>query len=103
MIRNQCKRTTYINYQLGSNLIKSLKLLKKSKIALLTGESGSGKTENTNKLMEFISVAFHSNVSNKRLDFINPLLEMFGNAKTKLNPNSSRFCKFIKVISILFY
>lgn len=72
-------------------------MLKQSKIALLTGESGSGKTENTNKLLKFISVSLHSNMSNKQLDFINPLLEMFGNAKTALNPNSSRFCKFIKV------
>lgn len=75
-----------------------MKNLRSSKIAIVTGESGSGKTENTKKLLQYVSRALHSNTANQRYDSINPILEMFGNAKTLLNHNSSRFCKFIKVL-----
>lgn len=69
----------------------------RTKIVLLTGESGSGKTVNAKHLLQFISKAMKSEELSQRLLFANPILEFFGNAKTLMNSNSSRFCKFIQV------
>lgn len=62
----------------------------------LSGESGAGKTENSKKIMEYISAV--SGSGSERVDYVkkiflesNPLLEAFGNAKTLRNDNSSRF------------
>ncbi|DAZ93414.1 TPA: hypothetical protein N0F65_011734 [Lagenidium giganteum] len=82
---------------------------------LVSGESGSGKTESTKFLMEYLAQAgghakstgstsvdgrssqqVHSDVAAKVLQ-TNILLESFGNARTLRNDNSSRFGKFIKL------
>ncbi len=73
----------------------------------IPGESGSGKTENSKVIMQYIaSINFHmSEVERVKTLLIksNPLLEMYGNAKTNRNDNSSRFvsantCKKCNVI-----
>lgn len=72
---------------------------------LITGESGAGKTENTKKVIQFLtSVAGRVgglNAGGGALETqilqANPVLESFGNAKTTRNNNSSRFGKFIEV------
>jgi myosin heavy chain 9/10/11/14 len=73
---------------------------KKNQSMLVTGESGAGKTENTKKIISYLtSVAGgqkNSNLSDKILSS-NPLLESYGNAKTSRNVNSSRFGKFIEL------
>ncbi|GLE02369.1 hypothetical protein PINS_up011207 [Pythium insidiosum] len=83
---------------------------------LVSGESGSGKTESTKFLMEYLAVqggggetAFNPSLSSStgmqanqhsiaaKVLQTNILLESFGNARTLRNDNSSRFGKFIKL------
>jgi len=67
---------------------------------LVTGESGAGKTENTKKIIQYLT-GIAGSQSSKDLDNkilkTNPLLEAFGNARTIKNDNSSRFGKFIEI------
>ena len=69
---------------------------KKNQNFIITGESGSGKTESTKIIIKYLVNNTNENI-NKKLLLANPLLEAFGNAKTIKNNNSSRFGKFIKI------
>lgn len=65
------------------------------------GESGSGKTEASKKVLQFIAAATRhkaqvETVKDKLLQS-NPVLEAFGNAKTNRNDNSSRFGKYMDI------
>jgi myosin-1 len=83
----------------------------KSQSIIISGESGSGKTEATKVIMSYL--ASIAAAQSKRLDRFfdvnteehqigqleqrvlnsNPILEAFGNARTLRNDNSSRFGK----------
>ena len=63
---------------------------------IISGESGSGKTQTTKIIIDYLVNKTNENISEKLLAS-NPLLEAFGNAKTIRNNNSSRFGKFIKI------
>ncbi|KAM9112046.1 unconventional myosin-IXb isoform 3-T3 [Pangshura tecta] len=67
---------------------------------VISGESGSGKTQSTNFLIHCFTAlsqkGYASGVERTILG-AGPVLEAFGNAKTAHNNNSSRFGKFIQV------
>ncbi|KAK4872802.1 hypothetical protein RN001_014831 [Aquatica leii] len=80
---------------------RSLKEENREQCILISGESGSGKTEASKKVLQYIAeITDHKGsvetVKNKLLES-NPLLEAFGNAKTNRNDNSSRFGKYMDV------
>jgi myosin-5 len=71
---------------------------------IVCGESGSGKTESAKHLLRYLAYTPSSSslgegkkLQDRVLD-ANPILESFGNAKTMLNDNSSRFGKFTKIL-----
>ena len=70
----------------------------KNQSILVSGESGSGKTENTKYMLRYLcdNYAINKNLASKIINS-NFLIELFGNAMTIRNANSSRFGKFIKL------
>ncbi|XP_075467349.1 unconventional myosin-IXb isoform X3 [Ascaphus truei] len=67
---------------------------------VISGESGSGKTQSTNFLIHCLTaLSQKGNASGVERTILGagPVLEAFGNAKTAHNNNSSRFGKFIQV------
>jgi len=81
---------------------------------IISGESGSGKTESTKYIMQYLARITQGSASGQqllspdgkvlaasleeRVLSSNPLLETFGNARTLKNDNSSRFGKFIHIV-----
>ncbi|KAL7684401.1 putative IQ motif, EF-hand binding, FYVE zinc finger, myosin head, motor domain-containing protein [Plasmopara halstedii] len=96
-------------FSIGSKAFGGLlKPERRNQSILVSGESGSGKTESTKFLMQFLtSVGRDSGCTEhdesdaveigRRILQTNPILESFGNAQTIRNDNSSRFGKFIKI------
>ena len=65
---------------------------------LVSGESGSGKTENTKYMLNYLCKKYANNTTlASKIINSNYIIELFGNAKTTRNLNSSRFGKFIKL------
>jgi len=90
-------------YEISSLCYKGLSLERLNQSILVSGESGAGKTETVKICMNHIATVQQD--PNDKLDGMspvvqrildsNPLLEAFGNAKTRRNDNSSRFGKYI--------
>ncbi|KAF1785541.1 GAF domain-like [Phytophthora cactorum] len=91
-------------YQVAGEAYKAMMLglngVMSDQSILVSGESGSGKTESTKFLMEYLAQAGANNLAASvagKSPRTNILLESFGNARTLRNDNSSRFGKFIKL------
>lgn len=102
----------YIGQQLGSNAphlfaiaedsYANLRSHNKDQSILISGESGSGKTEATKLIMQYLAAMTRKKETQQdsvELMILesSPILEAFGNAKTVRNNNSSRFGKFLEV------
>ncbi|ETE69635.1 Myosin-IIIb, partial [Ophiophagus hannah] len=63
----------------------------KDQCIIISGESGAGKTESAHLIVQ------HLTFLGKILQ-VNPLVEAFGNARTAINDNSSRFGKYLEMM-----
>lgn len=91
-------------FSVADGAYQALMTSRKSQSILITGESGAGKTENTKRVIHYLTAISSKNSANpvdssleQQLILTNPILESFGNAQTVRNNNSSRFGKFIRI------
>ncbi|XP_008947752.1 PREDICTED: unconventional myosin-XV [Merops nubicus] len=66
---------------------------------VISGHSGSGKTEAAKAIVQYLTMLYQRSDSHRIRQPCNvlPILESFGNARTILNDNSSRFGKLLNV------
>jgi len=72
----------------------------KNQTIIVSGESGSGKTETTKQIVQYLNKLQIKTPDNEILQQIEAaglVLELFGNAATEKNHNSSRFGKYIEI------
>ncbi|KAF6115167.1 myosin IIIB [Phyllostomus discolor] len=72
----------------------------KDQCIVISGESGSGKTESAHLIVQhltFLGKANNQTLRQKILQ-VNSLVEAFGNACTAINDNSSRFGKYLEMM-----
>lgn len=88
-------------YALAERAHRMIRSEKKSQTFVISGESGSGKTETAKYIMRYLGNASTDGCAahdvGKLIVDSNPILEAVGNAKTARNSNSSRFGKFVKM------
>lgn len=86
------------SFTIADNAYRLLITSNSQQSIVISGESGAGKTESTKHCLKYLSDCAGSETSvDKKILQSNPILEAFGNAKTKRNSNSSRFGKYIEV------
>ncbi|XP_039257416.2 unconventional myosin-Ic-like isoform X2 [Styela clava] len=88
-------------YAISDNAYRSMRNEYRDQCILISGESGSGKTEASKYILQYLSIC---SSNNEKVEYIksrllqsNPVLEAFGNAKTHRNDNSSRFGKYMDI------
>eukprot|EP00040_Diaphanoeca_grandis_P010012 m.51286 g.51286 ORF g.51286 m.51286 type:complete len:923 (-) comp21424_c0_seq1:555-3323(-) len=74
----------------------------RSQTIVVSGESGAGKTFSTKTMLDYLANVCNDGTSTfetiaKTMQTASVVLDAFGNARTTLNENSSRFSKFIKI------
>lgn len=96
-------------YEVSALSYKGLAFDGEDQSILVSGESGAGKTETVKICLNHIASVQRGQVPQgcyedadydpvvKRVVESNPLLEAFGNAKTRRNDNSSRFGKYLQL------
>ncbi|OAF69327.1 hypothetical protein A3Q56_02940, partial [Intoshia linei] len=91
-------------FAIANRVLKPIKHkgISRNKSIIITGESGSGKTEMTKILMKYLMLSASTNklhkISNDIISSSNMILEAMGNSRTINNTNSSRFGKRIKIL-----
>ncbi|RUS88469.1 hypothetical protein EGW08_003727, partial [Elysia chlorotica] len=72
---------------------------RRNQCIVISGESGAGKTESANFLVQQLTQLGKApnRTLEERILQVNPLMEAFGNAKTVINDNSSRFGKYLEM------
>eukprot|EP00045_Choanoeca_perplexa_P012455 m.135932 g.135932 ORF g.135932 m.135932 type:complete len:1063 (+) comp16014_c0_seq1:99-3287(+) len=92
--RNQAPpHVFYLANQAYEEMIRS----KTDQCFIISGESGAGKTETTKRLLQHVVLLCRAGKTSleHNIATVNVLLEAFGNAKTAMNDNSSRFGKLL--------
>lgn len=88
-------------YAVSDAAYHSMKEERLDQCVLISGESGSGKTEASKKILQYLAAIspYSTEVERVKEKLLksNPLLEAFGNAKTNKNDNSSRFGKYMDI------
>uniref|UniRef100_A0A7S0QMA7 Myosin motor domain-containing protein n=1 Tax=Cryptomonas curvata TaxID=233186 RepID=A0A7S0QMA7_9CRYP len=89
-------------FGVASKAFRELLNSRKNQCILISGESGSGKTESTKYVLQVLTASGENRTGasasiEQQVMLTNPVLEAFGNAKTLRNDNSSRFGKWINV------
>ncbi|XP_015264730.1 PREDICTED: unconventional myosin-XV [Gekko japonicus] len=79
--------------------VSKLRDAKINQCIIISGESGSGKTEATKLILRYLAAINRKYTATQQIEILEatPLLESFGNAKTVRNDNSSRFGKFVEI------
>ncbi len=99
-------------YKAAEQAVRALESFGRNQSIIISGESGSGKTEATKFILSYLVNRTNDNAPSstsssssggstanihKRIIDANPIMESFGNAKTIRNNNSSRFGKLFQV------
>ncbi|CAF3727220.1 unnamed protein product [Adineta steineri] len=87
-------------YGYAERLYRNMIREKTSQCVVISGLSGSGKTESCKYIVQHIlsrSLSVETAL-NMKINQVNPLMEAFGNAKTYINTNSSRFGKYLEIL-----
>ena len=85
-------------YDIARGSLRDIRDTGNNQTILVSGDSGAGKTFSTKCIINYFAHHFSSNeeLCNQIIS-ANPIIEIFGNARTIMNDNSSRFGKFIKL------
>lgn len=85
-------------FAIAASSFRNMQVNEKNQAILISGESGSGKTEATKQCFNFLAEIAGSELQlEQKILQSNPVLEAFGNAKTIRNNNSSRFGRWTEI------
>ncbi|KAL3836174.1 hypothetical protein ACJMK2_021616 [Sinanodonta woodiana] len=86
-------------FHTAATAFRRMREYKTDQVIIVCGESGAGKTESTKYMVKhFVHMSKSNNRElHEKIIKVNPLLEAFGNAKTTMNHNSSRFAKYLEL------
>ncbi|OQR83730.1 myosin-like protein, partial [Achlya hypogyna] len=111
VVQNPLDKSPPHPYQVSESAYRQMRTVKKNQSIIISGESGSGKTETSKIILDYLTArssldANQSPETNQddmehalgdQLMETIPILESFGNAKTHRNHNSSRFGKYMRL------